>query len=156
MRKKWFRQLQFRKANIHLVPGQLYLLDVLKQYNTKLSAIRQKGEFQNRHYNKKMHAKNFKKLVFFTLLFFRKIRRALFSCNNHFEIRPFALLPTILLWEKFQLITDHKNFTVSLLVKNDSLFSCVSYQTLTLSYKRMKNGQTYFRNFAMWIFAWFM
>ena len=27
-------------------------------------------------------------------LHFRKIWRALFSCNTHFEIRPFVLLPT--------------------------------------------------------------
>ena len=30
------------------------------------------------------------------MFIFWKIWRALFSCNTHFEIRPFALLPTIL------------------------------------------------------------
>ena len=29
------------------------------------------------------------------MFIFRKIWRALFSCNTRFEIRPFALLPTI-------------------------------------------------------------
>ena len=38
--------------------------------------------------------------------FFWKIWRALFSCNTRFEIRPFALLPTIFYVEFDQFFWD--------------------------------------------------
>ena len=53
------------------------------------SVIRQKGESQNGCFKKTKHSK------FSEMFVFRKIWRALFSWNIRFEIRPFALLPTL-------------------------------------------------------------
>ena len=70
-----------------------------------------------RCYKKKKHAKFSEKRKFLTpwythvriggqkMFVFRKIWRALFSCNTRFEIRPFALLPPIL-WTTFPLNID--------------------------------------------------
>ena len=67
------------------------------------SVIRQKGESQNGS-SKKQSTPNFPKTRTYVCvsggkkcLFFRKIWCALFSWNTRFQIRPFALLPTILL-----------------------------------------------------------
>ena len=74
----------------------------------ELSVIRQKGESRNGCFKKTKHFKFSEKRTFLTPLirtrtyvyqgvrniFFRKIWRALFSWNTHFEIYPFALLPT--------------------------------------------------------------
>ena len=59
------------------------------------SVIRQKGESQNGCFNKTKHAKFSEKQTFLTSWYTdRKIWRAFFSWNTHFEILPFALLPT--------------------------------------------------------------
>ena len=73
------------------------------------SVIRQKGVSQNGCYKKTKRAKFSEKRTFLTpdthtymclsggqeMVVFRKIWRAVFSCNTRFEIRPFPLLPTI-------------------------------------------------------------
>ena len=67
------------------------------------SPIRQKGEPQNGCYKKIKHVKNEYSILPDTRthvcvsggkksFFFRKIWRALFSCNTRFEVRPFTLL----------------------------------------------------------------
>ena len=61
----------------------------------KSSVIRKKGESHNGCFKKTKHPKFFEKQAGGKKMFvFRKIWRALFSWNTHFEIRPIALLPT--------------------------------------------------------------
>ena len=68
----------------------------------KSSVIRQKGESQNGGNKKTKYAKFAEKRTFLTPWYvcgvrnfvFREIWRILFSCYLHFEIHPFALLPS--------------------------------------------------------------
>ena len=76
--------------------------------NIDSSVIRQKGESQNGGLKKTKYIKYSEKRTYLTtwyahvrvgimgyeMFIFRKIWCALFSWNTHFEIRPFALLPT--------------------------------------------------------------
>ena len=68
---------------------------LVKYFESNSWAIRQKGESQNECYKEVKHAKFSEKRLFLTPVsgdkkcsFFRKIWRASFSYNTHFEIRP--------------------------------------------------------------------
>ena len=103
--------LQLRKLAVLRKNSIVSVLPLIKllwstHYVTS-SIIRQKGESQNGCLKKTEHAKFSEKRTFLTpwyahvrvrirgleLFVFRKIWRALFSSNTHFEICPFALLP---------------------------------------------------------------
>ena len=60
------------------------------------SVIRQKGESENGCFKNTKHVKfSEQRIRGLDMFVFRKIWRALCSWNTRFEIRPFALLPTI-------------------------------------------------------------
>ena len=107
------------------------------------SVIRQKGEPQNGCFKKTKHAKfsEKRKCAYqgIKMFVFRKIWRALFSWNTHFEIRPFALLLTIycsklILLLKLFNVLDEKYYLRGLfiwwLIHKITLWSCCSYSLI--------------------------
>ena len=107
------------------------------------SVIRQKGESQNGCFKKTKHAKFSEKRTCayqgIKMFVFRKIWRALFPWNTHFEIRPFALLLTIycsklILLLKLFNVLDEKYYLRGLfiwwLIHKITLWSCCSYSLI--------------------------
>ena len=72
----------------------------VNHHKNSLPVIRQKSDSQNGDNKKAKHAKSSEKRTFLTyqrvtkMFVFRKIWRALLSYYLHFQICPFALLPT--------------------------------------------------------------
>ena len=94
----------------HLLSQKHFFREILHSWRVIISSvIRQKGESQKGCFKKTKRAKFSEKRTFLTpwyalrsvsirgseIFVFWKTWRALFFWNTHFEIRPFALLPTI-------------------------------------------------------------